>query len=291
MTVPPKLKNGLIPTGFVLLWSTGFIGTRLAMPHAEPLTFLTLRFILVLALLIPLALLLRHSWPGLKLSFHAAIAGFMVHGLYLSGVFIAIDLGLPAGLTALIVGFQPLLTAILLGPMLGQGLTGKQWLGIGCSLIGVSLVLAEKIDFGTGFSLSALSWAVVALLGITFGTLYQQKFCQQMVLTTGSCVQFGVCGLITGIAALQVETQTIDFTPAFWVALIWLVVVLSIGAIFLLLLLIRKGEAAKTASLFYLVPPMTALEAWLLFDERFSLLALFGMGIVVFGVALVIMKR
>ena len=287
----PKLKNGLIPTGFVLLWSTGFIGARLAMPHAEPLTFLALRFMAVLALLVPLALVLRHSWPGLKLSFHAGIAGFLVHALYLGGVFIAIDLGLSAGLTALIVGLQPLLTAVLLGPVLGQGLTGKQWAGIGCGLVGVSLVLAEKINVDTGFSLPALSWAVLALLGITLGTLYQQKFCRQMVLTTGACVQFGVCGLITGIAALRVETQTIEFTPGFWIAFIWLVVVLSIGAIFLLLLLIRKGEAAKTASLFYLIPPMTALEAWVLFDERFSLLALSGMGIVVFGVALVVMKH
>ena len=287
----PELKNGLIPTGFVLLWSTGFIGARLAMPHAEPLTFLTLRFIAVVVLLIPFALVLRHSWPGLKMSFHAGVAGFLVHAVYLGGVFIAIDLGLSAGLTALIVGLQPLLTAVLLGPMLGQGLTGKQWLGIGCGLVGVSLVLAEKIDIDTGLSLPALSWAVAALFGITLGTLYQQKFCQQMTLTTGSCIQFGVCGLITGIGALMMETRIIDFTIAFWVAFIWLVVALSFGAIFLLLMLIRKGEAAKTASLFYLVPPMTALEAWLLFDERFSLVALLGMGIVVFGVALVVMKR
>jgi drug/metabolite transporter (DMT)-like permease len=282
-----------MPFLFVALWSTGFIGAKFGLPYAEPFTFLFVRFVLTLLLLIPLVQLFGGDWPrGPRLWGHAAVSGLLVHGAYLGGVFSGIYQGMPAGLAALLVGLQPLLTATLAGPLLNERLLPRQWLGLALGLVGIVLVLGGKLDPGDGlfrgFGLGALASVLVALLGISCGTLYQKCFCTGMPLLSGTVVQYLAAGTLLGLGALVFEERDIDWTPTFLLTLGWLVLVLSISAILLLMALIRRGEASRVASLFYLVPPATALEAWWLFDERLPFASLIGMAIAIIGVVLVV---
>lgn len=280
------LLQPLLPFFFVLLWSTGFIGARFGLPHAEPLTFLFARYVLVIALLTLLALAARAPWPrDARLIVHLAIAGVLVHGIYLGGVFLAIAQGLPAGITALVVGMQPLLTAASAGWLLGERVTRRQWLGLAAGFAGVALVVSSKLGGELPLG-AALLPALVALLAITGGTLYQKRFCPQFDLRSGSVIQFAAAALLTGLGAAASETMVIDWAPEFVGALLWLVLALSVGAISLLNLLIRSGSAVNVSSLFYLTPPLTALIAWLLFDERLTPLALAGFALAVSGVYL-----
>lgn len=284
-----------MPAIFVLLWSTGFIGAKFGLPYAEPFTFLFIRFVLTLLLLIPLALLMRIPWPSSpRLWSHIAISGFLVHGAYLGGVFYGIYLGMPAGLAALLVGLQPLLTAAFAGPLLGEKLTRLQWVGLSLGLIGICLVLGSKLEIGEslfdGFGISALLCVTAALMGISLGTLYQKRYCTSMPLLSGAVIQYLAAGVLLGSGALLFETRQVEWSSTFILTLAWLVLILSIAAILLLMALIKKGEASRVASLFYLVPPVTALQAWWLFDERLPLLGLAGMVIAITGVVMVIRK-
>jgi drug/metabolite transporter (DMT)-like permease len=251
--------------------------------------------VLTLLLLIPLALLMRIPWPSSpRLWTHIAISGFLVHGAYLGGVFYGIYLGMPAGLAALLVGVQPLLTAVFAGPLLGERLSWRQWLGLGLGLIGISLVLGSKLDIGEslfdGFGISALLCVTAALLGISLGTLYQKRYCTTMPLLSGAVIQYLAAGMLLGSGALLFETRQVEWSSTFIFTLAWLVLILSIAAILLLMALIKKGEASRVASLFYLVPPVTALQAWWLFDERLPWLGLVGMLVAITGVVMVIRK-
>ena len=271
------------PLLFVVLWSTGFIGARLGLPHSEPLTFLFVRYLLVVALLLALSLLSKAPWPAQPRDwFHIGVAGLLIHGVYLGGVFIAISMGLPSGVAALVVGLQPLLVAVGAGLFLHETVVRRQWLGLVLGLAGVALVLANKL--GTGFELQALLPCVISLLSITCGNLYQKRFCPQFDWRTGAIAQFVPTVVLTGIAAALTETLRIDWVPEMVFAMGWLVLVLSLGAVSLLNWLIRNNNAVNVASLFYLVPPCTAVVAWLLFGESFSGTALVGMGLVVWGV-------
>ena len=271
------------PLLFVVLWSTGFIGARLGLPHSEPLTFLFVRYLLVVALLLALALLSKAPWPARAMDwFHIGVAGLLIHGIYLGGVFIAISMGLPAGVAALVAGLQPLLVAVGAGLFLRETVVRKQWLGLALGLAGVALVLANKL--GTGFELQALLPCLISLMSITCGNLYQKRFCPQFDWRTGAVAQFVPTVVFTGMAAALTETLRIDWVPDMVFAMGWLVLVLSLGAVSLLNWLIRNNNAVNVASLFYLVPPCTALVAWLLFGESFAGTALVGMGLVVWGV-------
>ena len=277
--------NRAVPFLFVLLWSTGFIGAKLGLPHAAPLSFLLVRYIAVIALMGLIALAMRAPWPREPRQWlHIGVAGLLVHGFYLSGVFIAIGAGLPAGVTSLIVGLQPLLTAVGAGVLLGETVLPRQWLGLVLGLGGVTLVVAQKIS--AGFGLAALLPAVVALLGITAGTLYQKRFCPNFDWRSGSVVQFLPTALVTTLLVFVSEGWRVEWTGEFAFALGWLVLVLSVGAISLLNHLIRSGSAVNVASLFYLVPPTTTLIAWAIFDEVLAGSALVGMGLAIFGVYL-----
>lgn len=275
-----------MPGVFVVLWATGFIGAKYGLPYAEPFTFLLVRFSVLGVLLALLALLFRAPWPATPLeSARIALAGLMVHGVYLGGVFASIHHGVPAGVSALIVGVQPLLTAVAAGPFLGERVNPRQWLGFILGLVGVFLVVGEKVDLGGDLSGVALS--VLALLGITAGTLYQKRHGGNMPLRSGSAIQFGASAILMAVLALTFETSAIQWTGHFVFALGWLVVVLSLGAISLLMIMIKRGQASKVASLFYLVPPVTALIAFFMFDETLGLAALSGFVLAVLGVALV----
>ena len=273
----------LFPFVFVLLWSTGFIGARLGLPHSGPLTFLFVRYGVVILLLWGIALVSRAPWPQRRMHWvHIGIAGLLLHGVYLGGVFVAISKGLPAGVAALVVGVQPLLTAVGAGLLLGERVLRRQWLGLLLGLGGVALVVANKL--GTGFDIHALIPCAVALLAITCGTLYQKRFCPRFDWRTGAVAQFVPTVVFTGLAAALTETLRIDWVPEMVFAMGWLVLVLSIGAVSLLNWLIRHNNSVNVASLFYLVPPCTAVVAWLLFGESFSGTALIGMALAVWGV-------
>ncbi|KJD18022.1 DMT family transporter [Vreelandella aquamarina] len=288
-----SLGLAAMPGIFVLLWSTGFIGAKFGLPYAEPFTFLFIRFVLTLMLLIPLTWLMRISWPSSpRLWKHIAVSGLLVHGTYLGGVFYGIYLGMPAGLAALLVGLQPLLTATCAGPLLGERLTKQQWLGLLLGLIGISLVLGSKLELGStlssGFGAGALISVMAALAGISLGTLYQKRYCTSMPLLSGAVIQYIAAGVLLGFGALLFESREVEWSMTFILTLGWLVLILSIAAILLLMALIKKGEASRVASLFYLVPPVTALQAWWLFDERLPLLGLAGMVIAIIGVVMVV---
>ena len=274
-----------LPLLFVLLWSTGFLGAKFGLPHAAPLAFLLVRYLLVIGLMASAAVVLRAPWPrDGRQWFHIGVSGLLVHALYLGGVFTAIGAGLPAGVVSLIVGMQPLLTATVAGWLLGETIRPRQWLGLLLGFVGVSLVLSNKL--GVVFGVAALWPALAALLGITAGTLYQKRFCPHFDWRSGAVAQFLPAALVTGAIVVATDDFRIAWSGEFLFALGWLVLVLSIGAISLLNWLIRHGSAINVASLFYLTPPTTALLAWLLFGETLTGLALLGMALAVWGVYL-----
>jgi len=276
--------SAFAPLLFVVLWSTGFIGAKLGLPDCEPLTLLTLRYAAVLLLMGAVALATRAPWPATPAQWvHIGVSGLLIHAVYLGGVFTAIRLGLPAGVTALVVGLQPVLTALGAGLLLRERVRATQWAGLALGLAGVVLVVARKVEGGPAAAALLLP-AVVALAGITAGTLYQKRFCASFDLRTGSVVQFLPSLAVTALAAWRTETMVVHWTPAFVFALGWLVLVLSLGAVSLLNVLIRSGSAVNVASLFYLTPPTTALIAWAMFGETLTGLALAGMALAVLGV-------
>jgi drug/metabolite transporter (DMT)-like permease len=276
----------LYPFLFVFLWSTGFIGAKYGLPYAEPLSFLLVRYTLVIALMLVIALATRAPWPKDATQWlHIGVSGVLVHAIYLGGVFVAIKHGLPAGITALVVGMQPLLTGLGAGWLLGEAVSGRQWGGLALGFVGVGLVVSGK--FGEAALGPMLIPALIALLGITAGTLYQKRFCASFDLRSGALIQFVPTAIVTAIAIALFEDFRIAWTGDFIFALGWLVLVLSIGAISLLNLLIRSGSAVNVASLFYLTPLSTALIAWLVFGEKLTLTAAAGMLLAVSGVYLV----
>jgi len=274
------------PVLFVFLWSTGFIGAKYGLPYADPLSFLLCRYGLVIALMTVIVLLSRAPWPQRPAQWlHIAVSGVLVHAIYLGGVFIAIKHGLPAGVTALVVGMQPLLTAAAAG-WLGEKVSRRQWTGLALGFVGVGLVVSGK--FGEAAALGPMLLpALVALFGITVGTLYQKRYCARFDLRTGSLIQFVPTALLTAAAIALSGEFRVEWSGEFVFALGWLVLVLSIGAIGLLNLLIRSGSAVNVASLFYLTPPTTALIAWAVFGEILTLTAAAGMLLAVGGVYLV----
>ena len=278
-----------VPVIFVLLWSTGFIGSRMGAPYAEPLTFLVLRYVAVLAIL---ALSMLAVPPRRRLTMHerghAIVVGILIHGIYLGGVFWAIDNGMPAGVAALIVGLQPLVTALFAGILLGERIDARYWIGMAIGLVGVGLVLGPKAGVaGQGIRPETIGTCLLAVLGIAFGTIYQKRFAQHMEMRGGVFYQYAGALSVTALLALFTETGEVRWTGEFVFALFWLVVVLSLGAISLLMLLIRKGEVSRVAGLFYLVPAATAVEGYFLFGEALAPIQILGMVIAIGGVALV----
>lgn len=286
----PRLRSAWLaamPGLFVVLWSSGYVFGKLGLPYAGPATFLFLRFCIVVALMLPVALVTRADWPrSWRAVGHIVVSGLLVQACYLGCVFAAIHYGVPAGLAALIVGIQPLLTAALVGRLLGEHVTPRQWLGFVLGLVGVALVVEHKLSFA-GAELAGFIFCLVALAAITLGTIYQKKYGGGMDLRSGSVIQFAASAVVMGPIALVAEGLRVEWTVEFAIALGWLCVVLSIGAITLLFTLIRQGAAGKVASLFYLVPPVTALMAWFLFGETLGLFGILGMAVAAVGVALV----
>lgn len=281
-----------MPFAFVLIWSTGFIVAKFGLPYAPPLTFLMLRFLGVLVFLFPLVLLVRAPWPVGSMR-HIAVAGILVQAGYLAGVWCAIKMGMPAGLSALIVGMQPVLTAFA-APLIGEKVRGRQWIGLIFGLCGVALVVANKITL-IGLTWQSIALCVMALLSITIGTMYQKRNCPHFDLRTGTIIQFAASSVVILPFAIWLEDlspalQSVQWTTNFIAALLWAILALSIGSIFLLFTLIRKSAATQVTSLLYLTPPTTALMAWAAFGEVFSLIGMVGMLLAVIGVVFVVKK-
>ena len=282
------LLIALLPWVFVLLWSTGFIGARYGLPYSEPYTFLSWRMAGNLLVFLLLIRLFGVSLPRrFALWKQQLITGALVHTAYLGGVFSAIELGMPAGLAALLVGLQPLVTAGVMALVYRSAPSLRQWFGLALGIFGVALVLSNgQADFLQKGDINGhqLLWILLALVGITLGTLYQKTYCEQQPLLAATFIQY-LSGLAVMLpVALLTENTQVQWHPEFIGALVWSVLVLSVGAILLLMLMIQMGEATRTASYFYLVPPVTALQAWLLFDEQLTGVALVGMAVTVLAV-------
>jgi drug/metabolite transporter (DMT)-like permease len=276
-----------MPFVFVLIWSTGFIVAKYAAPHAPPLTFLLFRYAGAVVVLLPIILLTRAPWPRTFTEWRdIAIVGLLLQATYLGGVWVAIALGMPAGVAALLVGTQPLFTAFFAFTV-GERATRLQWTGLLIGFAGIALVLSDRLTLA-GVGPLALSANLVALAGITIGTLYQKKHGGASDLRTGSLIQFAVSFIVTLPVALALESMQVDYTVEFWGALAWSVLALSLFAITLLLVMIRRGRATEVASLLYLTPPTTAVFAWLIFGERLGALAWAGVVVTMAGVALVL---
>jgi len=273
------------PALFVLLWSTGFIAAKYGLPYAPPFAFLFYRFSLVAALMAVFAVATGARWPQSWREYRdVALVAIAVHALYLGGVFVSLDSGMAAGTSAMLVGLQPILTVVLAYVWMDEGVNRKQWLGLALGLAGVWCVVWHKVDFGGG--LAGLLPSAIALVGISVGTLYQKRHCAHVDLRSGAVVQYAVCAAIYAPLALCLDARAVQWVPPFLFALGWSVIVLSVGAITLLYWLLRHGAAANVARLFYLVPPVTAVEAYFLFGETLDALALAGMALICVGVVL-----
>lgn len=281
----------LAPVIFVLLWSTGFIGSKLGASDAEPFTFLSLRFLIVLAILSVALLVTGRRARGWRERGHSMVVGMLIHGVYLGGVFWSIRHGMPAGVSALIVSLQPILTSLLSAPLLGERLSPRHWLGLGLGLAGAVLILEPGLAqaFGPG---SGITWPnvvanVLALIGITASTIYQKRFATGTDMLAGTLWQYVGALLLIGAASLALETRIIDWTPKFAFALGWLVLVLSIGAISLLMLLIRQNAVASVSGLFYLVPACTSVIAFFMFGETLTPMQLGGLALATVAVLMI----
>jgi drug/metabolite transporter (DMT)-like permease len=263
------------PAIFVVLWSTGFIATKYVLHHAEPLTYLAIRIALVVGLMAIIVAIARPRWPDRIGVAHSVVAGILVHGFYLGGTAIAMAHSIPAGLSALIPGLQPILTSTLANRWLGERVTPLQWTGLLLGLAGVVLILHGRPmtgEAGWGWLASGVS-----LVSITLGTLYQRRYCGRIDWRSGNLVQYIAVTIFFAAAAALFESHVVHWTGEFVLALIWLAVVLSIGSIGLLYWLIRRSAATSVASLFYLVPAVTAVMAYVLFGERLDQIAIAGM--------------
>jgi len=296
MVLPAKSPSASLlfsgaPALFVVLWSTGFIGAKMGLPYAEPATFLAIRFLLVAIILGGLCWWSDALWPrDWRNVGHILVVGLLVHGIYLGGIYAGISRGVTAGDSALIVGMQPILTAILIGPMLAESVRMRQWAGFVLGTLGLGLVSSRYFG-GSSSSVSGVVFCIVGVVGMSIGTLYQKRFCSEMDLLSGSFLQFLSATIMMILIALTYETRQVHWTGEFVFALGWLVLVLSLGAMTVLWLLVRTKAATQVASLFFLVPPVTALIAWPLFGETLTLKSVSGMALVVLGILMVKQKQ
>lgn len=290
VAAPDPLATIWAPALFVLLWASGYIAAKFTIGYAQPFTILLLRFGIVLAVMLPVALLGRARWPASwREAGHIAVVGVLLQAVYLGGIYAGLQRGVPAGVMALVMALQPIITATLVGPLLGERVTLRQWLGLLLGLAGVGLVLANKIHFdfdgwmGLGFS-------IIGVSGITAATLYQKRFCGNTDWRTGTILQYLAAAVVTAPITLAEGIGTISWTPTFLLALAWIVFVLAVGTYNLFIWLIRRNAAAKLTSLLYLVPPMTAVAGYVAFGETLGPLSLVGMALAAIGVYAVVKR-
>ena len=287
----------LIPWVFVWIWSTGFIAAKYGLPYAEPFTLLSYRFVITLFFLLILIIYKKSPWPETRLDFfHLLIAGVLIHGVYLGGVFQALKWGMPAGLGAMVIGLQPIGMALVAGVLLKEEVSKKQWTGLIMGLVGLYLVLFDSLDLTEqiafdGFPIWAVFAVIISLFAISIGTIYQKRFCSNMNLYSGAWVQYFSASILCILIVLFFENGEVSWSRTFILVMTWQVLGLSIGAILLLMTMIKKDALASVGSYFYLVAPLVAIQAWFLFEETIGLSALAGVMLISFGVAITTSKK
>ena len=288
--IPQQLLLVGAPSLFVVLWSTGYISARLGLPYAEAGTFLMMRFALAAIVMVALVVVSRAPLPASFREWaHCAVVGALVHGLYLYGGFASIQEGLTPTTIAVVVGMQPVITAVLIGPILGEAVNIRQWGGFFLGTVGVVLVIvANFASIGFGSGAPAVFLSLLCVLSISVGTLYQKRFCASVDLRSGTMIQLIIAAVMMWGISSWFETGHVEWTGTFVFALMWSVLVLSVGAYTLLWWLVRRKTATNVVSLFFLMPPVTAVFDWLLFDQRVSLITLMGIVIAVAGIVIVI---
>jgi len=275
------------PLLMVALWSTAYIGTKLSLFYGEPLTLIMWRCLLTGSVMLSVCLVMRVPWPrDFKSIAITAVIGILVNVGFLGGSYLAIDRQVSPGVVSLVTGMQPLLTAVIATPFLGERAGPRQYLGLVIGFAGVVLVMLNKIDLGS-VQLYGAGFAVVALLGITVATLLQKRFVSDLDLRTGMAIQFLSATLVLGVLASGLETMDVQVTSGFILVTVWLSFGVSIGAVALTYQMIRRDEVAKVASLFYLVPPVVAFIGHFIFEETYNIYSIIGMLVALTGVFIV----
>jgi drug/metabolite transporter (DMT)-like permease len=287
----PDVLKRFAPAIFVFLWSTGFVGAKFIHPYAEPFTFLTIRYSIAAVLLFGIAILLRSPIKLTKEQvINSVIVALLLHVIYIGGVFYAVSLGVSAGISAVIVSIQPVLVSVLAVPFLGEKLHWQQIVGLGLGVLGISLLLLPKVfqgDYSTAFTAAGIVTCFIALLGTSGGYLLQKKTGGDIPFLPGTGIQYVASAIVFGVLAFTTETREIIWSGQFVFGLVWIVLMLSIASIVLLYEMLRTGSASKVSSLYYLVPPSAAIQAYFLFDEKISFVGLVGMALAGIGVVLV----
>ncbi len=287
----PKQLERYAPVLFVFLWSTGFVGAKYIVPYAEPFTFLTIRYFLAALILFAIAYAFKQPLKLNKEQFKASFAvGILLHVIYIGGVFYAVSLGVSAGISAVIVSIQPVLVSLLAVPLLGERLRWVQVVGLFLGVAGIALLLLPKVfqgDYTASASIVGIVICVIALLGTSGGYLVQKKLGGEIPFLSGTGAQYAISAIAFAILSVATEDQIIQWVPEFFFGLAWIVFMLSIASIVLLYGMLRTGSASKVSSLYYLVPPVAAIQAYFLFDEVIGLVGIIGMAFAGLGVVLV----
>lgn len=287
-----KVFGRIAPFLFVLLWSTGFIGVKYGIPYSPPFTFVALRMLIAAPLLALIAIIVNRRFEiSRAIVIQSSAIGLTLHAAYLGGCFYAVSQGLPAGIVALIVSVQPVMVSVFAALFLKEELSLRKVAGLLLGLVGLVIVLAPRIRTDADISLIALAGCIIALIGGTSGTILQKHYGGKLPVLSSTSIQYAMTALSMGILALTTEKIHVTWDPNFVFSLIWLIVILSVGAILLLFYLLRDASAASVSSYYYLVPPVTAIEAYFLFGEKVSLYGFVGTFITVIGVWLVVAKR
>lgn len=281
----------IAPLAMVALWSTGFIGTKLSLPYGEPFTLLFWRFVTTASVMAAVCVALGVAWPRAPRAIAAcAVTGLFVHAMFLGGSYLAVAHGVSTGIVALVVGLQPIVTAVAAVPLFGERITRRQTVGLVLGFAGVALVVAGKIAPGGPLLVAGVGYAVMSLVGMTAGTLLQKRFGAAIDLRSGIVIQFAAAAVVAGALALAFEATQVRWTAGFIAVHLWLVFGCSIGAVALTYLLIRADAIARVASLFYLIAPLVAVMGYLLFGETLGPAGIAGMAVAVAGVALVVRR-
>jgi drug/metabolite transporter (DMT)-like permease len=290
----PTLSSGMfaaIGSLFIFFWASGFVAAKYGLPYAEPFTLMAARFVVASAIMVPACFLLKATWPrSVSAALHILVAGFGIQIVYLSGVYYGISLGVSTGVTALVVGLQPLLTGVLAGYVLNEKISVRNWIGLVLGFIGLALIVWDRVASPTD-TLWGLGALVLALIGITAGTLYQKRFCGPFDIRTGVALQTVMSCIVIVMLAATFETMHIDWTADFVFAVLWSAIGLSVIASCLYYWLIQRGAAARVTSLIYLSPPTTAVMGWAMFGEILSWIAIGGMAVAMLGVAMAVRNR
>uniref|UniRef100_A0A2A4YR44 EamA family transporter n=1 Tax=OCS116 cluster bacterium TaxID=2030921 RepID=A0A2A4YR44_9PROT len=288
-----KIKlTSIIPLLFVWLWSTGFIGAKYGLPYIEPYFMLFIRFLIAITVFLCIMMVLKAKTISPRQSVNQMLVGILVHGAYLGGVFFAIDEGMPAGIVAIIVGLQPILTAFVSWALQGQSINKNQFIGLLLGFAGIMMVIIGSSNLGNlRFSSLGLAACIVALFGISIGTILQKNLGKNLPLLTSSMFQYIGAASVMAALTYTMEEQIVEYTFSLFAALTWLVLGLSVLAVLLLMYMISEGEVAKVASYFYLVPPVTVFQTWVLFNEQLGILSLIGCVLSICGVYLVVRVR